>query len=99
MPTDATLTDVPTRVPDGEEPAATCPHCDRPFRSEHARDLHLGEAHERGLTDDQRARYDHALEEESDELFVYHFKAVVALGVVWAVTVLLYMVALGSGFI
>lgn len=94
-----THADVPVDVPDDEEPAATCPYCDRPFTTTHARDLHLGEAHESVATDAELEAHEHALDEESDELFVYHFKAVVALGLVWAATVLLYMVALGSGFI
>lgn len=98
MTTD-TLADVPVRVPEDEEPTARCPYCDRPFSSEHDRDLHVGETHEEVATEAEVAAYEHALDEESDELFVYHFKVVVALGVVWALTVLLYMVALGSGFL
>jgi len=93
------LTDVPTRVPDKETPAATCEYCGRPFGTDRGHDLHLGEAHDDELTEAQREAYEHAREEESDELFLYHFKVVVALGIVYSVTVLAYMVALGSGIV
>jgi hypothetical protein len=86
-----------THVPDGEEPAATCPYCDRPFRSEHARDLHVGERHD--PTDAERERYEAALEQERDDLWLFHARAVVGLGVTYTVTVILYMVVLGSGIL
>jgi hypothetical protein len=85
-----------TAVPDGEEPAATCPHCECPFRSEHARDLHVGERHD--PAPGERERYEAALEAERDDLWLFHAKAVVALGVTYAATVILYMVVLGSFF-
>lgn len=92
-------TDVPTFVPDGETPAATCPYCDRPFRSQHARDLHVGEAHDAECSDEERQAFETARDEESDELFLYHIKVVVALGLTYSATILLYMMALGSGII
>lgn len=93
----ATLPDPDTRVPDGETPAASCPYCERPFRSEHARDLHVGERHD--PTPDERERYAAARETERDDLWLFHAKAVIALGTIYALTVVLYMVALGSGLL
>jgi len=40
--------------------------------------------------------YEAAREEEDDELFFFHIRVVVALGVLYAVGIVLYMVALGS---
>ncbi|WP_436909202.1 DUF7410 domain-containing protein [Halosimplex marinum] len=85
-----------TAVPADEEPAVTCPRCGRPFRSEHARDLHVGERHD--PTAAERERYEAALETERDDLWLFHAKAVVALGVTYAATVILYMAVLGSFF-
>jgi uncharacterized C2H2 Zn-finger protein len=87
-----------TRVPDDEEPIATCPHCGRPFRSVHARDLHVGDVHEHAATETERERYERAMETERDDLWFFHAKAVVALGVTYSSTVILYMVVLGGFF-
>jgi NAD-dependent SIR2 family protein deacetylase len=88
-------TDVP---PDREAPAA-CPYCDRPFASVRARNLHVGEVHPEQCTDAERRAYEDADDQEMDELFLYHIKAVVVIGVTWGLVVMLYMVALGSGII
>lgn len=92
------LPDPATRVPADEDPVASCPYCERPFRSVHARDLHVGESHE-DVTDDERDRYERALETERDDLWLFHAKAVVALGTTYSATVILYMVVLGSGIL
>jgi len=86
----------PTAVPEGETPAARCPYCDRPFTSEHARDLHVGETHSEALTEAEADAYEVALETERDDLWLFHARAVVALGVTYATTVILYMVVLGT---
>ena len=85
-----------TAVPADEAPAAACPHCECPFTSEHARDLHVGEHHD--PTPAERERYEDALETERDDLWLFHAKAVVALGVTYAATVILYMAVLGGFF-
>ena len=66
-------------VPAGEEPAARCPYCERPFRAERSRDLHVGEAHAGEANDDERERYEAAEEDEDDDLFVFHLKVVAAI--------------------
>ena len=66
-------------VPEGEEPAARCPHCGRPFQRERFRDLHVGEAHADELHDEERERYEEADEAEDDDLFVFHLKIVAAI--------------------
>ncbi|WP_435347536.1 DUF7410 domain-containing protein [Haloarchaeobius sp. HRN-SO-5] len=83
-----------TEVPDGEAPAARCRLCDRPFptRDQHA--LHLGEVHGDALTAAEQDRYESAREAETDELFLYHLKVIAALGTLYAVLVLVYMVVL-----
>ncbi|MEF8851384.1 MAG: DNA-binding protein [Haloarculaceae archaeon] len=96
MSTHTKLPDPATDVPSDQEPIATCPHCERPFRSVHARDLHVGELHEDAATDTERERYERALETERDDLWFFHAKAVVALGVTYSTTVILYMVVLGG---
>lgn len=81
-------------VPDGEEPAAICDRCDRPFPTQGHHDLHLGEVHADDLTDAERERHEEAVEAETDELFVYHLKVIAALASMYAVLVLVYMVVL-----
>lgn len=83
-----------TEVPSGEDPVR-CPRCGRPFRAERARDLHLGERHD-DLDEGERAAYEAALDEEGDELFLYHLKVIAALGGFYAVFVLVYMVVLSG---
>ena len=92
--TDATV--VPdAHVPPGESPAARCPYCDRPFRSERACALHVGEAHPHVGTDADEEAYEDACHEEEEELFYYHMKVFVALGAVQIVLVVLYLIAFG----
>jgi hypothetical protein len=86
-----------TRVPEDDDPVAACPYCDRPFQGEHARDLHVGEAHD--PTPEERDRYEAALDVERDDLWLFHARAVIGLGVTYTATVILYMVVLGSGII
>lgn len=85
--------------PSDDQSVEWCPHCGRPFPDETGRDLHLGDVHDAVLTDDQRAAYESATAAEEDTLFYFHIKVVATLGVLYAAVVLLYMVALGSGFI
>ncbi len=86
-------------VPPGETPAATCRHCGRPFRRERALALHLGDAHEGRLDRAEADRHAAAVEAERDELFYYHAKVVTVLGAVYSITVIVYMIAFGTGFI
>jgi hypothetical protein len=85
----------PTDVPADESPAE-CPHCERPFRTGHARDLHVGEHHDEAWSEGEQDAYEGALERERDDLWFFHARAVVALGVIYAGTVILYMAALGT---
>ncbi|MFC7129334.1 DUF7410 domain-containing protein [Haloferax chudinovii] len=80
-----------TAVPDGETAAATCPYCDRPFRRERLRDLHVGDAHDE-LRDGEITAYEAAVEAEAEDLFVYHLKVAGALGVVFTALFLLAVV-------
>jgi hypothetical protein len=82
-----------------EAPAAECQYCGRPFDTERARDLHVGKCHAGAATEAEMDVYEDAEETERDELFFYHVKVVVALGVIYAVLVIVYMAALGGGFL
>ncbi|MEF8856078.1 MAG: hypothetical protein V5A16_01515 [Haloplanus sp.] len=88
-----------TDVPPDVTVAATCPYCRRPFASADAHDLHVGDVHGAACSAAERADYEAAREAERDTLFYYHLRVVAALGVLYALTVLLYMVALGSDFL
>lgn len=88
-----------TVVREDETAEFVCPHCDRPFTEQDARDLHVGETHFEACSDAERDAYEAAREAERDDLFYFHIRVVAALGVLYAVTVLLYMLALGSNII
>lgn len=86
-------------VPAGETPAASCRHCDRPFRSERALALHLEDVHPDALDATEAAAAEKAAELERDDLFYYHAKVVGGLGALYSITVIVYMIAFGSGLI
>jgi len=77
-------------VPQGEQPAARCRHCDRPFRDERLHALHLGEAHFDACSDAERERYETIYDEENHDLFTFHVKVVVTLLVTYFVFTYLY---------
>jgi hypothetical protein len=81
-----------TALEPDETPVSTCPYCDRPFRTDRLRVLHVGEAHADEWTAADRAAYEAACEEEDDDLFLYHLKVVAALGSVYAAFVVLGIV-------
>ena len=87
----ATDADVDWEVPPGEDPVR-CPRCDRPFRREQYRDLHLADHGLESLTALEREAYEAARDAEDDDLFVFHLKIVGALSILYAVLVLAYMV-------
>ena len=86
-------------VPPDQPPAARCQHCGRPFRDERAWALHLGEVHADACTDEETAAHEDARAAERDDLFYFHMKAIAALGAIYALTVVVYMIALGSGIV
>ena len=88
-----------TLVRDGESVAGTCPYCDRPFGTQAAYDLHVGDVHEDVCSTSEHEAYADALAAEDDELFYFHLRVVAGLAVLYTVLVLVYMVALGSGFL
>ncbi|SFR68994.1 DUF7410 domain-containing protein [Halogeometricum limi] len=78
-----------TDIAPDETPVATCPYCDRPFRATRLRVFHVAGAHADVWTPEEKAAYEAALEEEEDELFLYHLKVVTALGSIYAVFIIL----------
>lgn len=90
------MTDAPeTQVPARESAPARCPHCDQPFQTTHVRDLHVGERHAAAMTAVEESAYEAALELEGDELFGYQLRVVIALGVTYAMMVILLMILVG----
>ena len=45
--------------------------------------LHVGERHADDCTADERAAYEDAYDAESDDLFIYHFKVIAAIVVLF----------------
>lgn len=70
--------------------ARRCPHCGRPFRTDHLLELHRGEAHPDRLDDEERQAYEDARDEEDDQLFVFHLKALAVLTLVMFVFIYTY---------
>jgi hypothetical protein len=83
-----------THVSEDRSPPARCRHCGRPFPTNRLHAIHLGQAHEDDLSDAEREAFEDAWDSESDELFMYHLKVIASLGALYAVLVLIYMVAL-----
>lgn len=84
---------VEVELPPGEQPAARCPYCDRPFPAERLRALHVGERHPDAATASEREAYEAAYGTESDELFVYHLK------VIAGIVVLVFTIAYTFAFV
>lgn len=66
-------------VPEDEEPAARCPYCDRPFRTERHQILHIGVDHDDVWTEEEQAQYEESFKEEEHDLFTTHVLLVIAL--------------------
>jgi hypothetical protein len=94
-----TVTTPETAVRADETVAAVCPYCRRPFAEREAHDLHVGERHAEACSAVERDAYAAAREAERDALFYFHLRVVAAIGVLYTITVLLYMIALGGGFL
>lgn len=88
-------TDAAFDHPDDRE-VHECSHCGRPFASARQRDLHLGEVHGDDIDESEREAYEVAMDEERDELWLYHFKAVVVLLAIYMATGLLYLIVLSG---
>ncbi|MDZ7730270.1 MAG: hypothetical protein U5K37_03995 [Natrialbaceae archaeon] len=77
-------------IPPGEEPAARCPYCNRPFSSERLETFHVGRRHEAELTDEEQARFEEATDEEQYDIFTYHLKAAVSVFLVYFLFTMIY---------
>ncbi len=66
-------------VPEDDPPAARCPYCERPFRTDRLRALHLGETHSDECTEEEYETYEEVYDDESHDLFTFHVKVAVAL--------------------
>jgi hypothetical protein len=88
-------------VPATEVPAGAsvhrCPYCDRPFRTIRLKTLRGGEVHESAATAAEWEVYEKAQDLESDDLFFFHIKIVIALGALYSMSVIGYTVVIGLG--
>ena len=84
-----------TVVLDDESPGAHCPYCERPFDTDRSCALHVGEAHNDEWTAQEQDAYEEAKTAEDSELWVYHMKVVIGLGITHGAIILAYMVVLG----
>lgn len=92
LSSDTTRTPPETSVPPGEAPAAVCPYCERPFRTERQHALHVGETHP-DCRQEERDAYQREVESESDDLFRFHLKVLFTLGAVYAAFIVVGVVA------
>jgi hypothetical protein len=73
-----------------DEDAEYCPHCGRPLATGHLRALHVGEEHPDEMSESEAQAYEAALEQESDDLFVFHIKVMAAITLVTFVFIYTY---------
>jgi len=88
-PDDRTASD--TYVPDGAT-AYRCPYCDRPFRREEQRTLHIGLSHYDRMTEAEEAAFREVYSAEDETLGLYRLKLVGGLVLVYFGMLLLYAV-------
>jgi hypothetical protein len=74
-------------------PAATCPHCGRPFRRERHLDLHLGLDHGDRVDDGARERFETAYIDEGEEIRRFRLKVLAVLVVLYFGFLFTYSVA------
>ena len=86
---------VPTTAVEPGADVHRCPYCDRPFRTIRLKTLHVGEVHEADATDEEQAVFEKARDLESDDLFFFHIKIVIALGALYSMSVIGYTVVIG----
>lgn len=72
-----------------------CPYCNRPFRTIRLKSLHVGESHPDDATTEELEVFEKAVELEEDDLFFFHIKVVIALGVIYATSAIGYTVVIG----
>jgi hypothetical protein len=79
-------------VPADESPYR-CPYCDRPFRRDEYRTLHIGLEHYDVMTDEETARFQDQYREETSELRLFRLKLFGLLVLVYFGMLILYSVA------
>lgn len=75
-------------VVDGD--AEYCPHCGQPLADEHLLALHIGEDHPDLMSTEEATAYEAAMEQEDDDLFVFHIKVMAAITLVTFVFIYTY---------
>lgn len=87
------VTEAEYDVPSNETPPATCPYCDRPFRSKRYKTFHIGAVHPDECSDAEREAYDAERDDEDYELFTFHLKAAVTVFFTYFMFTFLYALA------
>ena len=82
----------PQTVVRGDEPAARCPYCDRPFRERRLETLHRGREHPDRLSADEREAFERAYQSERRELRRFRLLALGAVILCYFGFLLLYAV-------
>lgn len=86
---------VPDTDVDEDAEVYRCPYCDRPFRTIRLKTLHVGEVHGDEATDEEQDVFEKAREMESDDLFFFHIRIVIALGALYSMSAIGYTVVIG----
>lgn len=94
-PTDATIPGRTYDVPEGAE-AHDCPYCVAVFPQEELRDLHVGIDHEDVATEDELETFEDRYERESNDVFIYHLKAIALVVVIYFVFLFAYGAIAGA---
>ena len=75
-----------------EEDGVVCEYCGAPFADARFRALHWGLEHDERLTDDQQARFEEAVADETDDLRLFRLKALGLLVLVYFGLMMAYAV-------
>ena len=77
-------------VPD-EATTHSCPYCDRPFRTERLRQLHVGLDHPELIDDDERVAFQDAYLDENEEIGLFRLKVLAVLVLIYFSFLFVYL--------
>lgn len=77
-------------VPD-DAPTHSCPYCNRPFRTERLRKLHVGLDHPELIDDDERDAFQDAYLDENEEIGLFRLKVLAVLVLIYFSFLFVYL--------
>lgn len=77
-------------VPVDETPASRCPYCDRPFKSEETKVLHVGNRHANECSEEELSAYESARSDEEYDLISFHLVAATSIFLVYFMFTFIY---------